>query len=103
MSKTSPVALSQPALHQTVSIAVEVKGSPAAKRNSGLRRALRVELDELEPVSRGESEEGNIVGFVHGMIQGDETLILHRLDSGAVSLVRLLSLQRRVILLDEAR
>lgn len=66
------------------------------KRAAGV--SLRVKFDQLQFVAGEAGNEGNVVVFGHGVVDGDEKLIFHPLERQLmvfVGVVRLRDVQRR--------
>ena len=65
-------------------VAVEVEVASAVELETGFGVAFGVELDKLHPVRCEEGYEGNIVGFCHRVVDGNEMLVLHLFDGNTV-------------------
>ena len=78
-----------------MAVAVVIQSPQAPHLEPGLGLALGVELDELDPVTGDVGQEGDEVLLGHGMMDGDELLILHLLDGDGVVVIGLLGLQGR--------
>ena len=76
-------------------VAVPVQLSHAPQLQPGMGPALGVEFDHLHPVRGDEGQEGDEVGLLHGVANGDEMLVLHMFDGDGVVIVGFLGLQRR--------
>ena len=62
---------------QTMSIAIEIEETTAAKLESGLGIAFRVKLYHWESVCCHKYNKRNVVLLRHGVVNRDEVLILH--------------------------
>ena len=76
-------------------IAVVIQVSSALETKSALCVPFRVQLYHLKLFGCHIGQKGNVVGFCHGMMDGDEVLIFYRLDLDLMMLVRRFSLQSR--------
>ena len=66
--------------HQSMAIAVAIQVSSASETKTALCVSFRVQLDHLKLFGCHIGQKGDVVGFCHGMMDGDEVLILYRLD-----------------------
>lgn len=80
-----------------MAIAVVIQVSSTTETKSALCVSFRVQLDHLKLFECHIGQKGNVVGFCHGMMDGDEVLIFYRLDLDLMVLIRRLSLQSRKI------
>ena len=76
-------------------VAVPVEMAHATELEAGLRVALGIELYKLHPVTGDKGHKGNVVGFGHGVGDGNEMLVLHVFDENAVFALRFFRFQRR--------
>ena len=84
--------------HQAVAVAVEVEHPGPCQLEAAAGIALRVKFDQLQFVAGEAGNEGNVVVFGHGVVDGDEKLIFHPLQRQLmvfVGVVRLRDVQRR--------
>ena len=85
-------------LHQAVAVAVEVEYARTGDFETAAGVSLRVKFDQLQFVAGEAGNEGNVVVFGHGVVDGDEKLIFHPLQRQLmvfVGVVRLRDVQRR--------
>lgn len=78
-----------------MAIAVAKQVSSAPETKSALCVSFRVQLDHLKLFGCHIGQKGNVVGFCHGMMDGDEMLVFYRLDLNLVVFVRRFGLQSR--------
>ena len=78
--------------HEAVAVAVKVQHSRAPHGEAGRGVALGVKLDQLQLVARqvGEKRDGMVLR--HGVVEGDEKLVLYPLNGQLMVLVGVLSL-----------
>ena len=84
--------------HQAVAVAVEVEYARTGDFETAAGVSLRVKFDQLQFVAGEAGNEGNVVVFGHGVVDGDEKLIFHPLERQLmvfVGVVRLRDVQRR--------
>lgn len=68
-----------------VAVVIEIPHAP--KLQPGLGVAFGVEIHHLGPVCGDVGYEGNVMGLRHGMVDGDEMLVLHVLDGHRMVIV----------------
>ena len=66
--------------HQAVAVAVEVEYARTGDFETAAGVSLRVKFDQLQFVAGEAGNEGNVVVFGHGVVDGDEKLIFHPLQ-----------------------
>ena len=76
-------------------VAIGIQEATAPQGQSRFGVSLRVELDKLDAVICDPGQEGEVVVFGHGVGQGYEKFVLHRLDRRLVFLVKGFRFQRR--------
>ena len=81
--------------HQSMAVAVAIQVSSASEAKSALCVSFRVQLDHLKLFGCHIGQKGNVVGFCHGMTDGDEVLIFYRLDLDLVVFVQRFGIQSR--------
>ena len=78
-----------------MAVAIVIEFSQAAQLQAGLGIAFRIELDQLDAVRGDKGHEGDMMRLGHGMVDGDEMLILHIFDGYGVGFIGILRFQRR--------
>lgn len=78
-----------------VAVPVEPAVAAAATKKAGFGVAFGIELDALKAAAGAVGDEGNVVVFCHGVINGDVILVLDVLDAGGVGVIRRFRLERR--------
>lgn len=81
--------------HQPVAVAVAIQVSSASETKSALCVSFRVQLDHLKLFGYHIGQQGNVVGFCHRMVDGNEVLVFYLLALDLVVFVRSLSIQSR--------
>ena len=62
-------------------------------KKAGLRIALRIKFDHIEPITRNAGYKGNIMTFCHRMIDGNIVLVLYNFILYSVRFIGLLGFQ----------
>ena len=78
-----------------VAVPVEPAMAAAATKKAGFGVSFRIELDALKAAAGAVSDEGNVVVFCHGVIDGNVVFIFDVLDCGGVGVVGRFRFQRR--------
>ena len=81
-----------------MAVAVEVKHTCAPQGEAGRGISLGVELDQLQLIAGEVGQKRDVMVFLHGVVQGDEELVLHPLHGQLMMLVGILGfgdVQRR--------
>lgn len=78
-----------------VAVPVEPAMAAAATKKAGFGVSFRIELDALKAAAGAVGDEGNVVVFCHGVIDGNVVFIFDVLDCGGVGVVGRFRLQRR--------
>ena len=81
-----------------MAVAVEVKHTCAPQGEAGRGIPLGVELDQLQLIAGEVGQKRDVMVFLHGVVQGDEELVLHPLHGQLMMLVGILGfgdVQRR--------
>lgn len=76
-------------------IAVAVEVSSALEAESAFSIALRVQLHHLKLVGCHVGQKGYVVGFGHGVMDGDELLVFRLFDLDFMVFIQRFSLQSR--------
>lgn len=78
-----------------VAVPVEPAMAAAATKKAGFGVSFGVELDALKAAAGAVGDEGNVVVFCHGVIDGNVVFIFDVLDCGGVGVVGRFRFQRR--------
>lgn len=78
-----------------VAVPVEPAVAAAATEKAGFGVAFGIELDALKAAAGAVGDEGNVVVFCHGVIDGNVVFIFDVLDCGGVGVVGRFRFQRR--------
>ena len=78
-----------------IAAAINIQISAAAKIYSRFGIALGIQLHQLDPVGGDEGHKGNKVFLGHGVVDGDEMLVLHSLHGDGMIPIRFFRLQSR--------
>ena len=81
-----------------MAVAVEVKHTCAPQGEAGRGISLGVEFDQLQLIPGEVGKKRDVMIFLHGVVQGDEELVLHPLHGQLMMLVGILGfgdVQRR--------
>ena len=76
-------------------IAIPIKLAEATQLQASLRVSFWVELYKLYPVRGDEGDEGNEMGFGHGMVDGNEILVLYFFNTDPMAFIRVFCFQGR--------
>lgn len=78
-----------------VAVPVEPAVAAAATKKAGFGVSFGVELDALKAAAGAVGDEGNVVVFCHGVIDGNVVFVLDVLDAGGVGVIGRFGFQRR--------
>lgn len=78
-----------------VAVPVEPAMAAAATKKAGFGVSFGIELDALKAAAGAVGDEGNVVVFCHGVIDGNVVFVFDVLDCGGVGVVGRFRLQRR--------
>lgn len=78
-----------------VAVPVKPAMAAAATKKAGFGVSFRIELDALKAAAGAVGDEGNVVVFCHGVIDGNVVFIFDVLDCGGVGVVGRFRFQRR--------
>lgn len=78
-----------------VAVPVEPAVAAAATKKAGFGVSFGVELDALKAAAGAVGDEGNVVVFCHGVIDGNVVFVFDVLDCGGVGVVGRFRFQRR--------
>lgn len=78
-----------------VAVPIEPAVTAAATKKAGFGVAFGIELDTLKAAAGAVGDEGNVVVFCHGVIDGNVVFVFDVLDCGGVGVVGRFRFQRR--------
>lgn len=78
-----------------VAVPVEPAVAAAATKKAGFGVSFGIELDTLKAAAGAVGDEGNVVVFCHGVIDGNVVFVFDVLDCGGVGIVGRFRFQRR--------
>lgn len=78
-----------------VAVPVEPAVAAAAREKAGFGVSFGIELDALKAAAGAVGDEGNVVVFRHGVVDGNVVFVFDVLDGGGVGVVGRFRLQRR--------
>jgi hypothetical protein len=78
-----------------VAVPVEPAVAAAATKKAGFGVSFGIELDALKAAAGAVGDEGNVVVFCHGVIDGNVVFVFDVLDCGGVGVVGRFRFQRR--------
>ncbi len=78
-----------------VAVPVEPAVAATATKKAGFGVSFGVELDALKAAAGAVGDEGNVVVFCHGVIDGNVVFVFDVLDCGGVGVVERFRFQRR--------
>lgn len=78
-----------------VAVPIEPAVAAAATEKAGFGVSFGIELDALKAAAGAVGNEGNVVVFCHGVIDGNVVFVFDVLDCGGVGVIRRFRLERR--------